>query len=170
LDILNNQTETITADDTQKDRFLTFLIGEVTYGIDISFVTEIVGLQPITMLPGLPVYLKGIINLRGRIIPVMDVRLRFKQAPQDYNDRTCIIIVNSGGLNLGLIVDAVAEVVTIPESNRVAPPSLQGETANPYIKAIGKVDDQVKLLLDCVKLVTGETVKKLCEVGGDTLK
>jgi purine-binding chemotaxis protein CheW len=163
LDILNDQIETLTAEDTQKDMFLTFLIGEVTYGIDISLVTEIVGLQPITELPDLPGYLKGIINLRGRIIPVLDVRLRFKQAARDYNERTCIIIVTSGGLNLGLIVDTVAEVVNIPETDIEAPPAMQGVTANPFIKAIAKVEDQVKLLLNCDRLLTGEIAEQLSE-------
>jgi purine-binding chemotaxis protein CheW len=150
-------------EDTQKDKFLTFTIGGETYGIDILFVTEIVGMQPITALPELADYMKGIINLRGRIIPVMDVRLRFKQAERDYTARTCIIIVNSGAINFGLIVDAVAEVITIPEQNVVAPPSLLGGTANRYIKAIGKVGDQVKLLLDCDKLLTAETIELLQE-------
>lgn len=164
MDDFNSQAETIVeAEDTQKDKFLTFVIGQETYGIDILFVTEIVGLQPITILPELPAYMKGIINLRGRIIPVMDVRLRFKQAARDYNERTCIIIVNSGAINLGLIVDAVAEVLTIPEQNIVAPPSLQGEAANRYIKALGKVEDQVKLLLNCDQLLSAETVEALQE-------
>jgi purine-binding chemotaxis protein CheW len=164
MDDFNSRAETIVeAEDTQKDKFLTFVIGQETYGIDILFVTEIVGLQPITILPEFPAYMKGIINLRGRIIPVMDVRLRFKQAAQDYNERTCIIIVNSGAINLGLIVDAVAEVLTIPERDIVAPPLLQGEAANRYIKAIGKVEDQVKLLLNCDELVTAETMDALRE-------
>jgi purine-binding chemotaxis protein CheW len=163
MDITNGRIETATEEDTQKDKFLTFVIGAETYGIDILFVTEIVGLQPITVLPELPAFMKGIINLRGRIIPVMDVRLRFKKAARDYNERTCIIIVNSGELNLGLIVDAVAEVITIPEQNVVAPPSVQGETANRFIKAIGKVNEQVKLLLDCERLLNAETVETLRE-------
>jgi purine-binding chemotaxis protein CheW len=163
MDILDQTNPVVGAEeeDTQKDRYLTFEIGAETYGIDILFVTEIVGLQPITVLPEFPAYMKGIINLRGRIIPVMDVRLRFKQAARDYNERTCIIIVNSGEINLGLIVDAVAEVLAISEQNVVAPPSLQGETANRYIKAIGKVEDQVKLLLDCEQLLSVETVEAL---------
>jgi purine-binding chemotaxis protein CheW len=162
MDTFNNQAVTIGAtEDTQKDKFLTFVIGRETYGIDILFVTEIIGMQPITVLPELPDYMKGIINLRGKIIPVMDVRLRFRQAPQEYNERTCIIIVNSGAINLGLIVDAVAEVLTIPEPNRVAPPAMQGDYSNRYIKAIGKVEDQVKLLLDCDQLLSGETVTTL---------
>lgn len=142
--------------DTQKDKYLTFVIGKEVYGIDIGIVTEIIGLQKITEVPEFPVYMKGIINLRGKIIPVMDVRLRFKQAARNYSERTCIIIVDSGGVNFGLIVDAVAEVLAIPESNVVAPPSIHGATENRYIKAIGKVDDQVKLLLDCSQLLTDE--------------
>jgi purine-binding chemotaxis protein CheW len=165
MDISNGKAETATfvEEDTQKDKFLTFVIGAETYGIDILFVTEIIGMQSITVLPELPEYLKGIINLRGRIIPVMDVRLRFKQAARDYNERTCIIIINSGETNLGLIVDAVAEVVTIPEENIVPPPARQGETANRYIKAIGKVDHQVILLLDCERLLNADVVEGLRE-------
>jgi purine-binding chemotaxis protein CheW len=164
MDTVNSQLITAdAAEDTQKHKFLTFVIDRETYGIDILFVTEIIGMQPITVLPELPNYMKGIINLRGKIIPVMDVRLRFKQTPREYNERTCIIIVNSGVLNLGLIVDAVAEVLTIPESNRVAPPVTQGESFNRYIKAIGKVEEQVKLLLDCDRLLNGETAAALQE-------
>ncbi|MGD9154149.1 MAG: chemotaxis protein CheW [Bacillota bacterium] len=151
-------------EDTQKDKFLTFVIGGETYGIDILFVTEIIGMQPITFLPDLPDYMKGIINLRGKIIPVMDVRVRFKHAPQEYNERTCIIIINSGAINLGLIVDAVAEVITIPESNRVAPPTTQMDCDNRYIKAVGKVEDQVKLLLDCDQLLSSEPVTAVEQV------
>jgi purine-binding chemotaxis protein CheW len=164
MDIFMEQTvANAQEEDTQKDKFLTFTIGRETYGIDILFVTEIIGMQSITILPELPDYMKGIINLRGRIIPVMDVRLRFKQAARDYNERTCIIIVDANAISFGLIVDAVAEVITIPEQNTVAPPSLQGGTANRYIKAIGKVGDQVKLLLDCEKLLTAETIELLEE-------
>jgi purine-binding chemotaxis protein CheW len=151
----NTPTE---VEDTQKDKFLTFVIGRETYGIDILFVTEIIGMQPITVLPELPDYMKGIINLRGKIIPVMDVRIRFKQPPREYNERTCIIIINSGAIILGLIVDAVAEVLTIPGPNRVAPPNVQGDYGNRYIKAVGKVEDQVKLLLDCDRLLSSESV------------
>jgi purine-binding chemotaxis protein CheW len=164
MNIFNNQIETAAKEDTQKDKFLTFEIGAETYGIDILFVTEIVSLQPITELPEFPDYIKGIINLRGRIIPVMDVRLMFKQAARDYNERTCIIIVNSGTTNLGLIVDTVTEVLTIPERSIVALPSLQKEAANRYIKAIGTVEDQMKLLLNCDQLLSPETADALRQV------
>ncbi|MDP4095008.1 MAG: chemotaxis protein CheW, partial [Bacillota bacterium] len=81
-------------EDTQKDKYLTFVVGSETYGIEIRHVTEIIGIQPITEVPELPEYIRGIINLRGKIIPVMDVRMRFKKSFKEYNDRTCVIVVD----------------------------------------------------------------------------
>lgn len=138
-------------EDTQKDKFLTFLIEQEVYGIEINLVTEIIGIQPITEIPEMPDYIKGIINLRGKIIPVMDVRLRFKKDFLDYNDRTCVIVIEKGMITLGLIVDSVAEVLVIPEENIVPPPEIKS-ARNKYIKGIGKIDDTVKLLIDCDKI------------------
>jgi purine-binding chemotaxis protein CheW len=139
-------------EDTQKGRFLTFFLGKESYGIDIQFVTEIIGIQSITEIPELPDYVKGIINLRGKIIPVMDVRLRFKKEPKPYNDRTCIIVVDIKTISIGLIVDSVSEVLTIPEQEIVDPPEMN-KGNNRYIKKIGKAGSDVKLLLDCEKLL-----------------
>ncbi len=150
-------------EDTQKGRFLTFLIGKETYGIEIRFVTEIIGIQTITEIPELPEYVKGIINLRGKIIPVMDVRLRFKKEPREYNDRTCVIVVDINDISIGLIVDSVSEVLTIPDQDIVEPPQINGGTGNRYIKNIGKVGNNVKLLLDCEKLLTEEEIEELSE-------
>lgn len=150
-------------EDTQKDKFLTFALDAECYGIEIKFVTEIVGIQAITELPELPDYLKGIINLRGKIIPVMDVRLRFKKAAVAYNERTCIIVVDIHGVPVGLIVDSVAEVLDIAESNIVPPPQLQ-KSAHQYIRAIGKVDNDVKLLLDCSSLLHESEVGELKDI------
>jgi purine-binding chemotaxis protein CheW len=147
-------------EDTQKDRFLTFQVGNEVYGIEIKCVTEIIGIQPITEVPELPDYIKGIINLRGKIIPVMDVRLRFKKEGVDYNDRTCVIVVDIGGVPIGLIVDNVSEVLTIPEEEIVAPPDIKGG-GNRYIRGIGKVENQVKLLLDCDKLLNEQEIDAL---------
>ena len=94
-------------DTPQKGRFLTFVVDEEFYGIEIQYITEIIGIQTITTIPELPEYLKGIINLRGKIIPVMDVRLRFRKQQRKYNDRTCIIVVEIKDITLGLIVDSV---------------------------------------------------------------
>lgn len=147
-------------EDTQKGRFLTFALGDEAYGIEIKHVTEIIGMQPVTEVPELPDYIRGIINLRGKIIPVMDVRLRFKKAFREYNDRTCIIVVDISEISIGLIVDSVSEVISIPETEIVAPPEM-GKGGSKYIKGIGKVDSDVKLLLECDKLVSEEECEKL---------
>lgn len=142
-------------EDTQKGKFLTFSLGNEYYGLEISYVTEIIGIQPITEIPELPDYVKGIVNLRGKIVPVMDVRLRFKKAFREYNDRTCIIVIDIKDISIGLIVDSVSEVLTIPDSNIVPPPDMKA-AQNKYIKGIGKVESEIKLLLDCEKMLTDD--------------
>jgi len=139
-------------EDTQKGKYLTFVLDNESYGIGINNITEIIGIQPITLIPELPDYIKGIINLRGKIIPVMDVRLRFKKPPREYNDRTCIIVVDINDLSIGLIVDSVSEVLRILDQDIVPPPNLN-KISNKYIKGIGKIDKEVKLILDCDKLI-----------------
>jgi purine-binding chemotaxis protein CheW len=151
------------AEDTQKGRFLTFVLGEESYGIDIKYVTEIIGLQPVTAVPELPDYIRGIINLRGKIIPVMDVRLRFKKPFKDYNDRTCVVVIDIEEISIGLIVDSVSEVLTIPDEEIVPPPEIN-KMGNKYIKGIGKVGNEVKLLLDCYKLLSEEDKENLSNV------
>ncbi|NLJ41545.1 MAG: purine-binding chemotaxis protein CheW [Clostridiales bacterium] len=148
-------------EDTQKDRYLTFSLGKESYGIEIEHVTEIIGIQPITEVPELPEYIKGIINLRGKIIPVMDIRLRFKKEPRKYNDRTCIIVVDMMDISVGLVVDTVSEVITIPGEDIVDPPEMNKVASNRYIRSIGKVGEDVKLLLDCEKLLTEDEVEDL---------
>lgn len=150
-------------EDTQKDRYLTFSLEREAYGIEIKYVTEIIGIQPITEIPELPEYVKGVINLRGKIIPVMDVRLRFKKEPKEYNDRTCVIVVDIKDISIGLIVDRVAEVLTIPEQDIVEPPQMNKGLNNRYIKNIGKVGNDVKLLLDCEKLFSESELEGINE-------
>ncbi len=139
------------SEDTQHGRFLTFSLGEEVFGIEIRHVTEIVGMQPITVLPEVPAYIRGIINLRGRIISVIDVRVRFGMKEAAYTDRTCIIVVDIGDVAAGLIVDNVAEVISIEDGN-IVPPVESGGIHNAYLMGIGKVGDEVKLLLNCEKL------------------
>jgi len=143
----------ITEEDTLGDRFLTFQLDKEVYGIEIRNVLEIIGIQAITEIPEVPEYIRGIINLRGKIIPVMDVRLRFKKNFKEYNDRTCVIVVNINELSIGLIVDSVSEVISIPETEIVAPPEL-GKEGNKFIKGVGKFGNEIKLILDCEKLLT----------------
>ncbi|NMB34458.1 MAG: purine-binding chemotaxis protein CheW [Clostridium sp.] len=152
-------------EDTQKDKYLTFVIGKEVYGIEIKFVTEIIGIQPITQVPELPNYVKGIINLRGKIVPVIDVRLRFKKEPRDYNDRTCIVVIDIKEISVGLIVDSVAEVVDISEEDIVPPPNTNTGFNNRYIKGIGKMDEQVKLIIDCNEFLDDKQCDNLIDIG-----
>ncbi|HHW21877.1 MAG TPA: purine-binding chemotaxis protein CheW [Clostridiaceae bacterium] len=161
-DLIENTVEL--EEDTLKNRYLTFSIGNESYGIEVRYVTEIIGIQAITEIPELPGYIKGIINLRGKIIPVMDVRLRFKKEPREYNDRTCIIVIDIRDISIGLIVDTVSEVITISEQDIVEPPKMNKGFQNRYIKNIGKVENDVKLLLDCEKLLTDDEIENLSEV------
>ena len=151
-------------EDTQRDKYLTFAVGQEDYGIDISHVTEIIGIQKITQVPDLPPYIKGVINLRGKVIPVMDVRMRFKMEQREYDDRTCIIVVDVNGAAMGLVVDTVKEVVDIPQGQIELPPDVADRTSSRYITGLGKVGEKVKILLDVEKLVRREEVSALAAV------
>ena len=142
--------------DTQKDKYLTFCIETEDYCIDIKYVIEIIGIQPITLIPEMPDYVKGVINLRGKIIPVMDVRTRFKKECIDYHDRTCIIVVEVNNFSIGLIVDKVLEVLNISEEDISKLPKISRKSHQKYVKGIGKVEDGVKLILDLEKLLNDD--------------
>jgi len=148
-------------EDTQKDKYLTFTVGREEYGIEIRCVTEIIGIQKITDVPDMPAYIKGVINLRGKVIPVMDVRLRFRMPEREYDDRTCIVVVNVNGASVGLVVDTVREVADIPENQIELPPEVAEASTQGYIKGLGKVGEEVKILLDVEKLLRKEDVEAL---------
>ena len=164
----NVENEVELEEDTQKDKFLTFVLGDEVYGIEIKFVTEIIGMQAVTEIPDLPEYVKGIINLRGKIIPVIDVRLRFKKSSSEYNDRTCIVVVEIREVAVGLIVDTVAEVLTIANQDIVPPPQFNnGRYFQRFIKGIGKVDKNVKLILDCDRLLNDNEMDSLEQISAE---
>lgn len=162
-DLLERITEN--EEDTQRDKYLIFSIGNEYYGIEIKYVIEIIGIEPITEVPELPDYIKGVINLRGKIIPVMDVRLKFKKEPKEYDDRTCIIVVDIENISIGLIIDRVLEVVNIDESSISPPPKTKinsnKDNGNRYIKGIGRIQNEVRLLIDCHKLLEEEEIIEL---------
>jgi len=144
--------------DSQRDKYMTFKSGNEYYGLSLQYVNEIIQFQNITMIPETEDYIKGLINLRGKIIPVVDVRLRFKQEPFEYNDRTCIIVIDVKSMIIGLIVEQIAEVVEIQEENILPPPTFGriDKAQNKYVYGIGKIGDAVKLLLDPEKLLNDE--------------
>ena len=150
-------------EDTQEGKFLTFALGKEEYGIAIRVVTEIIGIQNITILPDMPSFVKGVINLRGKIIPVIDVRLRFNLPERDYNERTCIVVVNINNIPIGLIVDNVSEVLDITAENIEPPSRVNKGAGNQFIKAFGKVDDDVKIILDTQRLLFDDELEQLTE-------
>jgi purine-binding chemotaxis protein CheW len=155
-------------EDTQKDKYLTFRLAGEDYGIDVAFVTEIIGIQKITEVPDMPKCIKGVINLRGRVIPVMDIRLRFKLEEREYDDRTCIVVVDINNTAVGLVVDEVSDVVDIPSDQVEPPPSSGKGKTSRYLKGMGKIDDDVKILLNVDKLLFDEELETINEVKNET--
>ena len=152
--------------DAQKDKYVTFKSGSEYFGIKIEYVNEIIVYQEITEIPETEDYIKGLINLRGKIIPVVDARIRFRQEPFEYNDRTCIIVLNVKNLVVGLIVEKIAEDVEITEGNIVPNPKIgkADKSQNKYVYGIGRVGDKVKLLLDPEKLLNDEDTALLEQI------
>jgi len=137
-----------TVEDTLRNQYLTFVIEDEDYGVEIVYVKEIIKMVPITKVPHMPRFIEGIINLRGDLIGVLDVRTRFGKPTKEHDEETCIIIMSYGEYTLGIIVDAVQETSNISEENIAPPPNAKLSFANQFIRNIGKVGDQVKLLLD----------------------
>lgn len=147
--------------DEMDGRFLTFVLDDELYGLEIRYVTEIIGMQPVNPIPETPDYIKGVINLRGKIIPVVDMRLKFKKAPAEYTDRTCIIIIDTEELLVGLIVERVSEVMNMDENDIAPPPHARTGIKNKYLRGISKTGGKVTLLLDCEKLFTEQETQEI---------
>lgn len=155
IDVLNPAEQ---EEDTLKGKYLIFSMDKESYGMDIRYITEIIGIQPISEVPEMSEYIRGITNLRGKIIPVMDARCRFKKVPREYDDRTCIIVIETNDISIGLIVDSVAEVLTMSEKDIALLPEINKEK-HKYIKGIGKTGGNIKLLIDCEKLLSDDEVE-----------
>lgn len=157
--------ELLEEEDSQKGKFMTFQTGKEFFGISISYVNEIIAMQPIAAIPEVDDYIKGLINLRGKIIPVIDVRVRFKMEPSEYTDRTCIIVIDVNSTMIGLIVEKIAEVDTIADDSIVPPPSLgrKEHEHNKYVYGLARTGDAVKLLLDPEKLIRQDEIETVME-------
>ena len=155
--------------DVQKGMYMTFKSGNECFGLKIQYVSEIIQFQAITAIPETEDYIKGLINLRGKVIPVIDVRLRFRQEPFEYDDRTCIIVLNVRSMLIGLIVEKIAEVVNIDEDSILPPPTIgrTDKAHSKYVYGIGKVGNSVKLLLDPDKLLNDDDLTAV-EQANDT--
>ena len=148
-------------EDAQKDKYLTFHLANEDYAVEIKHVTEIIGIQRITEVPDMPDFVRGVINLRGKIIPVIDVRTRFKLESKEYDDRTCIIVVNINDMAVGLVVDEVSEVADIPEGMVEPPPRAATGGRGRFLQGMGKIDDEVKIILDVGRLLQDEEMEQL---------
>lgn len=149
-------------DNTQENKYLLFNLGDEVYGINIGHVTGIEEMQKITEVPDMPAYIRGVINLRGKVIPVMDLRLRFGMEAREYDDRTCIIIVNIDSSSIGFIVDTVAEVHDIYAKDIEPAPNFKSATGKEqYISGLGKIGDEVKILLDVKKILQKEDIEAI---------
>ncbi|MBQ8780933.1 MAG: purine-binding chemotaxis protein CheW [Oscillospiraceae bacterium] len=136
---------------------LFFTLGEKVYGIEIDYVQEIIGIEQITVVPKIPDYIKGVINIRGKVVPVISVRKRFGIEEIPYDDRTCIIVLEfENGTQVGIIVDRVQEVVVVDKNIVSKVPDSKNVNSNKYIKSIINSADSIKLLLDCDKLIRNE--------------
>ncbi len=142
---------------TRSRKFLTFFLAGEEYGIEILKVHEIIGLLPITRVPKTPEYVRGVINLRGKVIPIVDARVKFGMPAVEATNETCIIVVQIRGLDVGVVVDRVSEVIDIPEEEIAPTPSFGSEFNTELILGIGKTQDRVKILLNIdLMLLSGE--------------
>lgn len=148
-------------EDAQRNRYLTFRLGKESYGIEIRHVTEIIVMQEITRVPNLPASMIGVINLRGNVISVMDIRKRFHLESKAYDDRTCIIVVDINHIPVGLVVDTVSEVMEISEDQIDPPPRTHSGIKSNHVMGMGKVGNQVKILLDIEKVLSEEELEQL---------
>jgi purine-binding chemotaxis protein CheW len=143
-------------------KYLTFKLAEEEYGLEIIKVQEIIGLMPITKVPRVPGYMRGVINLRGRIIPTIDLRSKFALPKVEDTDKTCIIVVevmsSKGKVNVGIIVDQVAEVMDVAADELDNAPEFGTALQTDFILAVGIVKGSVKILLDIDKVLTSEEV------------
>jgi purine-binding chemotaxis protein CheW len=166
---MGNETSVIsdalrqTAD--REGKYLTFSLAGEEYGIGILKIREIIGMMPVTSVPEIPAYVRGVINLRGKVIPVIDLRLRFGMAEIDTTERTCIIVVEirgpAGVIAVGLVVDAVSEVLNIKGDDIENTPSFGTRLSTDYILGMAKMGKGVKLLLDIDRVLSDDDMAEL---------
>jgi purine-binding chemotaxis protein CheW len=155
---------------SKEGKYLTFELGGEEYGLEILKVKEIIGIMKITSVPRTPTYVKGVINLRGKVIPVIDLRLKFEMEPIEYNERTCIIVVDiadssQNGLMMGIVVDSVSEVLNIAADEIEDTPTFGTKLDTEYILGMAKIKGNVKILLDIGKVLSVQELESLFKEG-----
>lgn len=160
---LEVSNETLNMTESRGGKYLTFRLGAEEYGLIILRVREIIGLMDITRVPRTPHHIRGVINLRGKVIPVLDLRAKFGMETKEDTEETCIIVVEvcieNSPVQIGILVDAVSEVLDIQESDIEDAPNFGGGFEGDFILGMGKVKNQVKILLDIEKVLTADDVQ-----------
>ncbi len=146
-------------------KYLTFKLAGEEYGVEILKVREIIGIMEITAIPRMPPYVKGVINLRGKVVPVIDLRLKFGMEPAAYTEQTCVIVVDVGEL-VGVIVDTVQEVLDVDESQIDPPPPLGAGVDTSFVMGMGKVREDVKTLLDIERVLGAGEIDRIVNAAG----
>lgn len=149
------------SDDAQ---YLTLLLDDQYYGIPINKVMEIKGWTAVTPIPNSPEYIRGVLNLRGTIVPVIDLRLRFKLPEVEYNAFTVIVVVSVGDRLAGIVVDAVSDVISLNESQHCDAPEFEGEISRKFIEGLGQIEDRLLILLNVDELTSEQELE---DTGGE---
>ncbi len=161
-------SQAVKAASHREGKYLTFSLAEEEYGIGILKIKEIIGMMPITTVPQTPEFVKGVINLRGKVIPVIDLRMRFSMEEIDYTERTCIIVVEIGEevdtVQIGIVVDAVSEVLNIKSDEIADTPTFGSKLDTDYILGMAKMEGGVKILLDINTVLKDQEVTLLQKV------
>ncbi len=158
--MIDQAVKTVSA---ENGKYLTFTLKDEEYGIEILRVKEIIGMMPITPVPGTPDYIKGVINLRGKVIPVMDLRLKFSMEESSYDERTCIIVIEidleQEIILVGIVVDSVSEVLNIRTKDIEEPPAFGTKSDTGYVLGLAKIDSLVKILLNIDKILSSDELE-----------
>lgn len=149
---------------TRRERYLTFFLGEEEYGIAIDQIKEIIAMMNVTSVPKTPPYMKGLINLRGSIIPVVDMRLRLGMEERETDMNTAIVIIEISDISIGFIVDRVEEVASIDESHLSEPPNFGEHIEIDFISAMAQIEESVVMILDVLKLFAADELLNLEEI------
>jgi len=161
-ELAETMDQSVKAMHDREGKYLTFTLDNEEYGIGILKIKEIIGMMPITTIPQTPDFVKGVINLRGKVIPVMDLRLRFGMEAMDYTDRTCIIVVEiegkSGTVMIGIVVDSVSEVLNIKGEDIEETPTFGIKLNTDYILGMAKMEGGVKILLEIDNVLSDREV------------
>ena len=150
--------------DAELMQLVTFSIGEEEFGVDILKVQEIIRMMEITKVPRAPEFVEGVINLRGKVIPIIDLRRRFGMAARDHDKHTRIIVIEINSMIVGFVVDSVSEVLRIPSSTVEPPPPVVSGLESEYISGVGKLADRLLILLDLDRLLSSEERQSLAGV------